>query len=210
MAMEEHDTRRRRGRPREFDPHVVLDDLLQLFWEKGYEATSLLDMVAATGCNKSSLRAAFGNKKAIYAAVLERYSVRVAESIAVQLENGEGGLVDIVALFDAQKAAALGDAPGMGCMATNTATELGSQEPISTEFHTKYRDRLRSAFGAALARAAERGEIDGGSVEERASLLATLFFGMAITSRAGAQEGELEQGYLSIHHLLLSWRLVAS
>jgi AcrR family transcriptional regulator len=61
------------GRPREFDEDEVLRAALRVFWEKGYESTSLSDLLAAMGLTKSSLYKAFGSKEALFWRVVERY-----------------------------------------------------------------------------------------------------------------------------------------
>jgi len=63
----------RRGRPRAFDAEAVLDKAMRLFWVRGFEATSMSDLVDATGLNRASLYAAFGDKEALFLAVLDRY-----------------------------------------------------------------------------------------------------------------------------------------
>ena len=61
------------ARPRKFDPDQVLDTARELFWARGYQATSLDDITQATGVNKPSLFAAFGDKAALFHTVLDRY-----------------------------------------------------------------------------------------------------------------------------------------
>src|ERR1700722_19313385 len=61
------------GRPRSFDLDEALDRALQVFWRKGYEGTSLSDLTKAVGVNRPSLYAAFGDKKALFRKVLDRY-----------------------------------------------------------------------------------------------------------------------------------------
>ena len=63
---------RRRGRPRSFDEGEVLEKARGVFWDLGYAATSLDDIVRATGLNRPSLYAAFGDKHALYMAALTR------------------------------------------------------------------------------------------------------------------------------------------
>ena len=64
---------RRRGRPRQYDPERALAKAADVFWKRGYAATSLDDLVAATGMNRPSLYAAFGDKRDIYLKTLARY-----------------------------------------------------------------------------------------------------------------------------------------
>lgn len=64
---------RPRGRPRSFDETDVLDIAKDLFWERGYEATSIKDLTEAMGMTPPSLYAAFGSKEALYGRVLDRY-----------------------------------------------------------------------------------------------------------------------------------------
>jgi AcrR family transcriptional regulator len=61
------------GRPRAFDKDQALDQALHVFWEKGYEGTSIADLTEAMGINPPSLYAAFGNKEALFREALDRY-----------------------------------------------------------------------------------------------------------------------------------------
>jgi AcrR family transcriptional regulator len=63
----------RRGRPRAYDPDIALSQAMNTFWNAGYAATSLDDLSAATGMNRPSLYAAFGDKRAIYRKALDHY-----------------------------------------------------------------------------------------------------------------------------------------
>src|SRR5437870_2908994 len=64
----------RRGRPRTFDADEALDRALKVFWRKGYEGASLLDLTRAMRINRPSLYAAFGNKQALFRKALDRYA----------------------------------------------------------------------------------------------------------------------------------------
>ncbi len=74
------------ARPREFDEAEVLDAALETFWMKGYEGTSIQDLVDATGLGRASLYGAFGDKQELFQRVLARYRDRTAVE-ARQLEG---------------------------------------------------------------------------------------------------------------------------
>src|SRR5262245_3761272 len=65
--------KRRRGRPRAYDPETALQNVIEAFWRTGYSGTSLDDLSAATGMNRPSLYAAFGDKRALYLRALDHY-----------------------------------------------------------------------------------------------------------------------------------------
>src|SRR5207249_2480008 len=73
LSMKSGPTTARRGRPRTFDPNLALDRALEVFWRKGYEGASLSDLTKATGINRPSLYAAFGNKENLFRLALDRY-----------------------------------------------------------------------------------------------------------------------------------------
>ena len=74
------------ARPREFEEGVVLDAAMECFWNRGYEATSMRDLVDKTGITGASLYNAFGDKRAIYQRALDRY---VEGSVAARLARCE-------------------------------------------------------------------------------------------------------------------------
>jgi AcrR family transcriptional regulator len=70
------------GRPRAFDKDKALDQALTVFWEKGYEGTSIADLTSAMGVNPPSLYAAFGNKQSLFKLALDRYEARRDQILA--------------------------------------------------------------------------------------------------------------------------------
>lgn len=61
------------ARPKEFDPNEALERAMLLFWEKGFQATSMRDLVQAMGINRGSLYDTFGSKEELYQAAIDRY-----------------------------------------------------------------------------------------------------------------------------------------
>lgn len=89
------------ARPREFDESEVLDRALQTFWSKGYEGTSIQDLVDATGLGRASLYGAFGDKEQLYRRVLDRYLERMADmdALAASAPTVRGGFEAIFKIW---------------------------------------------------------------------------------------------------------------
>ena len=173
------------ARPRAYETARVVAAAADVFWERGYQNTSIGDLEERTGLDRSSLYHAFGSKQALFAAALDCYVENSIDERLGGMRQPDAGL-DSVAAFFGMMARAFGANPGMakfGCLMVNTVAELGARDPESARAGAAYRDRLREAFGAALDRAAARGEVDAGRVHARADLLASLTMGLFLTAR---------------------------
>src|SRR5215469_17471674 len=127
--------RRSRGRPRSFDEGVVLEKAREVFWNLGYSAASLDDLAAATGLNRPSLYAAFGDKHALYMAALAR--TREGAVAAMRAMLGRGGITLREALGDLLAAAigsyVVGDVGQRGCFIVGTAVTQAVDDPEARE-----------------------------------------------------------------------------
>ncbi|WP_026127404.1 TetR/AcrR family transcriptional regulator [Nocardiopsis lucentensis] len=182
----------RRGRPRSFDLDAAVAAALSTLWDKGYEATTIEDLGRATGLSPSSLYAAFGSKHGVLEAALTRYD-RDREDLLRPLEHGSGGLDDLRGFLDAIRRG-LTEPGHPGCFMVNTATEVAPRDDRIAERAHRYRERVRNGLAAALDRAAARGELPAGDVEDttsRARLLQAALFGVQVTARSGATEEAL-------------------
>ncbi|MEM9133292.1 MAG: TetR/AcrR family transcriptional regulator [Actinomycetota bacterium] len=177
------------GRPREFDHDTVLQTVIDLFWEQGFRATSIGDIVARTGLSNSSLYAAFGAKHALFQTALDRYVADHERMILDRLTNGERGLDDIEAFFVRDELSDP-DRP-RGCLAVSTATEMRDVDPALVDLGVRHRDALRRGFTAALWRAAELGEINPDRVPHLADNLVTAVIGLTVMLSGGASTDEL-------------------
>ena len=88
------------ARPKGFDPAVALDRAAAVFWENGYAATSVQDLVDRMGINRFSLYDTFGDKRALYLAALDHYQRKRGERLIRVLEETPDGLAAIRAYFD--------------------------------------------------------------------------------------------------------------
>jgi AcrR family transcriptional regulator len=117
------------ARPRKFDEAQVLDAVRDEFWARGYAATSLDDLMRATGLGKGSLYGAFGGKHQLFLKVLDDYAGRQVD-LAREALAGDGPAIDrLRALFDPPQdpAADIGP-PGRGCLLANSSTELAARD----------------------------------------------------------------------------------
>ena len=184
----------KRGRPRAYDPGKALAQATGAFWVAGYAATSLDDLSTATGMNRPSLYGAFGDKRQLYRAALDRYGAMglaaMTQALAADRPLAEG----LRRLY----AAALslyfsGDAGPRGCFMIGTAVTEAVADP---ELRDALGDGLRAfdkAFEDRLRLAQQRRELasdtDPAALARLAS--AALYF-LAIRSRAGEKRAVLE------------------
>lgn len=195
-----------RGRPRQFSDADVLDALVQLFWEQGYEATSMTDIVTATGLSKSSLYNTFGSKDELFSQALNRYIDLRSSMMTEVLAKGTRGLEDLNGLLDALWAeVSVGD-DHRGCLAINTATELGRRDDAVAAVATRFRATLRDALKSALQRAADLGEIDPQSVDPYAAVMLSFMLGTAVIVRSGAADDEILDQLDAARAIIDSWR----
>ena len=136
---------RGRGRPRQFDEEQVLDTLLELFWDEGFEAASMADIAEATGLNKSSLYNTFGSKDELFYRVLERY-IDVRQRILAETLGAEGTLEVLGLFLDLMRMEIDGESGARGCLAVNSSTELGPRDDRIAGLSDRYRGVLASAM----------------------------------------------------------------
>jgi TetR/AcrR family transcriptional repressor of nem operon len=150
------------ARPREFDPDAALESAMQLFWSKGYEATSVDDLCAATGLSRSSLYAAFGDKRALLLKSIDLYAdARIAAFLGAALGRKVSARASIEAFLDDLIDRIVAGPGRRGCFLGNCAAELAPGDREAAEHVRRGFARIESLFRDALARAREREEIRG-------------------------------------------------
>jgi AcrR family transcriptional regulator len=151
---------RRRGRPRQYDPERALAKAGEAFWARGYAGTSLDDLAAATGMNRPSLYAAFGDKHDLYLKTLERYQQR-SRAIGQQIIADDPPLRVFLQRF---YAAALdiylsGGDEARGCYSISTAPAQAITDRAVREFLAASIGGTDVFIGKQIAKACERGEL---------------------------------------------------
>jgi AcrR family transcriptional regulator len=176
---------RPRGRPRGFDADAVLEKARGVFWNLGYAATSLDDIAAATGLNRPSLYAAFGDKHALYMAALTRTRENAVAGMRGVLGR-EGRLREVLDdLFEAAISAYVaGDVGQRGCFVVGTAVTQAVDDPQARAAVAEFVADEDALFRERFARSAN--ELAAGLTPEGAAMVATAgLHTLAIRARTG-------------------------
>ncbi len=185
-------TTRPRGRPRKFDEVEVAERVRDVFWNKGYAATSLDDLVAASHVNRPSLYAAFGNKRAIYLRVLEDMRAWSIEQIERHLA-GDGDPLRralhefLIASADSTLA---GDEGARGCFIVCTAVTEALQDADTRAIAARYVEDVDRVFRERFERSAD--ELNAGVDPTSAAAIASAALqSLAIRARTGSTREDL-------------------
>jgi AcrR family transcriptional regulator len=147
------------ARPRSFDPDEALDAARDVFWQKGFQGTSLDDITAATGLAKPSLYAAFGDKNALFLKVLDRYHARIVANAERILNEGPSARDAIERWLKGFVPFCSGIKGSRGCLSVNTGADgVSDQKEIRKRierFNRKLEELLRNRLHADRAQFSE-------------------------------------------------------
>ncbi|RFP20353.1 TetR/AcrR family transcriptional regulator [Duganella sp. BJB488] len=184
---------RKSGRPRTFDAETALDKAMKVFWEKGYEGSSLPELTEAMGMNRPSLYAVFGNKENLFRMALERYGATHDPLFNAALEQPTARAV--VEHFLRGNADAQTEAENPhGCLVINGALACSDDAlPIRHSLIER-----RAASEAKLRARLERAKVDGdlpvnSCSGQLARYVMTVSNGMAVQAAAGATRKQLQE-----------------
>jgi TetR/AcrR family transcriptional repressor of nem operon len=176
------------ARTKEFDPDAVLQSALELFWRRGYEATSMADLVEHLGIGRASLYATYGNKRDLYLKALDRYGEQQNPSLLRELSLPGPALPAIrtvVRRFAAE--AAVDGRRESGCFVTNTAAELAPHDSAAARRVERSWEHLETLLHSALVRAQEQGELpEGRDPQGLARMLLVLLQGVRVVGKASS------------------------
>jgi AcrR family transcriptional regulator len=182
-----------RGRPRAFDSDAALRRAMLVFWEKGYEATSMADLTAAMQIGAPSLYAAFGNKAELFAAALETYKAEIGLQIWDALSKAATARQAFDTFLQETAAAyAQPDRP-RGCMIALGVLNGDVDAIPACELLRDSRMENSSLLRARLEQSVRDGEIPpSADCQKIADFYATVQHGMSITARDGASLSSLK------------------
>ena len=148
-----------RGRPKQFNDDEVLARAMYVFWRKGYDATSLDDLIAAMGIPRQSLYRTFTDKHTLFLRALKYYDENVM-SVVINLLTAKGPAVDnLRAVFEVWRQS-VNSPEQMGCLMVNTSTQVAPDDTEVIKVLEANRKRGAAAFEKTLKRAQKEGDID--------------------------------------------------
>lgn len=147
------------ARTKEFDPEVVLRKAMELFWQHGYEATSMALLTERLGIGRASLYATYGDKLQLYVKALQLYLQSRDPNPLEMLSQPGPALPAVRALVEAYVQESLDDELRRGCLVVNSAAELlPADGPVSRLVESSW-DTLEVALTSALTRGRAQGEL---------------------------------------------------
>jgi TetR/AcrR family transcriptional repressor of nem operon len=174
---------------KQFDSDAALEKAMAAFWARGYEATSVQDLVERMGINRGSLYATFGDKRQLFLAALRRYDEQHRKAWVAGLTGAMAPRAAVLAVFEDAVAAALGAKARDGCLLVNTALELSPHDPEIAALIAQSLKEMEGFFRAKIeegqAEGTIPGRVDGAEV---AGALLSLFLGLRVLARSRPEE----------------------
>ncbi len=149
--------RPQRGRPREFDQDLAIENAMNAFWTLGYHNASLPDLLEATKLSRGSLYAAFGDKHGLFLLALDRYVTRSLERLETELQSGSP--LSGVRAFLSGYADRTGQVGKRGCLIVASAMELGSHDSEVAQRIEYFFSTVERRLGEVLGQARDAGEL---------------------------------------------------
>lgn len=183
MFLEQVTYNSRMGRTRGFEIEKALDEALEVFWQHGFEATSMQALCQAMNVRPGSVYAAFGNKRELFVAAMRRYVETVSAEAVERVNTASSGVVGLREYFAHLVDAMVDGRRRWGCLITNSLVEFAARDPELAGMFQLHLANLRSSFAAALARARAAGELRPGAGPESADLLVAVVQGMNVMAK---------------------------
>ena len=182
-----------RGRPRCFDLDEALDRSLLLFWQKGFQNTSLDEIAEAVGVKKPSLYAAFGDKEMLFRKVLRRYSGKLSGPVQA-LDRYDDIRAAINAFIELGIAAGCSHGEPRGCLLASAFADSTLLPPNLAKEIKALINQAEQAVAQRLKKAVRDGQLRADfDVKGTAKFLITLMHGVALRIRAGESRADLQK-----------------
>ncbi len=182
------------ARPKEFDVDKALTAAMNVFWECGYEATSLEDLTTRMGIARPSLYGTFGDKRSLFMAALKKYQDWRLDLLRTKISECESAKEGITRFFKFVVEESCNAKISKGCLVANTAVELFPRDSEIAQLLEQHTQQMEELFEQALERGKSQGELaahlDSQAV---AKFLRNTLVGLAVTAKSSASKERLEQ-----------------
>ncbi|KFG71647.1 TetR/AcrR family transcriptional regulator [Streptomyces mutabilis] len=174
------------ARTKEFDPDAALQSALELFWRRGYEATSVADLVEHLGIGRASIYATFGSKHELYLKAMDRYVESRDPLLLAELSQPGPALPAVRAVVRRFAAEATSPKGRLnGCFVTNTAAELAPHDTAAARRVEMSWEHVETLLHSSLVRARAQGELpEDRDPHALARMLLVLLQGVRIVGKA--------------------------
>lgn len=183
----------------------LIASAMECFWSHGFEATSLDDLVRATGVSRQGIYSDFGGKAALFEKCLLAYVDNVVTPAFTQVEHVGADLKSAALFFEQQiSRGEMAGLPGPGCLMTNTMTDVAPHSTDVMRIVRAHNERLQRGFSAAIGNTAKlRGTVLM-PTEQRALSLSLLVFanGLWTLSRTVGDAAVLRQATIQMFQLV--------
>jgi TetR/AcrR family transcriptional repressor of nem operon len=174
------------GRPREFEEEEVVSDALRAFWERGYGATSISDLIQATEVERGSLYKAFRDKHSLFERAFDSYLRAGRAAMTQTLQSADPPLLKLQNWLKQVTAGCSGSEGGPGCLAVNSMVELAPSDSRIRERLARHWALVERALESTFKEGQQAGAMrDDLSAKELARTVVRIMAGIAVFARQG-------------------------
>ena len=182
------------ARPREFDMDLAIDTAMHLFWDQGFQKTSMSDLEHAMNIGRASVYAAFSNKESMFLRALDRYRERYTLPSLSVLDDDRPPLEALGKLFDRLAARYAGSSTPPGCLVVLNTGHVTAEAPKAREALAASVAEGETRIARTLRRAVAAGELrDDAAIAPLARFLVSSSQGMATMARLGQSQKRLQE-----------------
>nr|WP_298995334.1 TetR/AcrR family transcriptional regulator [uncultured Allomuricauda sp.] len=181
-------------RTKQFNEREVLNRAMELFWEKGFHATSIQDLVSHLGINRASLYDTFGGKEALFNQAFQEYRNSSGNMVKGLLESESSVKKAFKKLFNFAIQETVNDTSRKGCFVVNTTTELIPGDEVIHNILCENLENGAETFTSVIQKGIDQGEIDiSKNAKDLGLMLFTFYNGFRVVSKIDADPKKLQR-----------------
>ncbi len=180
------------GRNFEFNREETLNRAMQVFWQKGYKATSIKDLIDEMGIQPGSIYNTFGDKHSLFIEVIRHYGEVVTTNALKSLEQ-EGSPLQNLRNFFNEIITRPNDKKCKGCLIVNTVVELAPHDNETSDILRQIMQKIELSFYNCLKKAQEQREIpENKDIKALSRYFASSTHGLLVTGKSNASRYEMQ------------------